>query len=279
MVNGAWLIVSSLFVVYCSLFIVHYSLFKLPTMRYVRVLFVIVAVLTKSFIAKSQTADELIEKHIEAIGGKDAWRKVNTLRIDGNLNMQGTDIKISLVQLHGKGVRQDLTVQGMDGYQIITPGKGWTFMPFQGQTEVTPMSEEDLKHSQNELDTHGSLLDYKEKGHTAELAGKEVIDGVDCYKISLTLKSGEKEAVFIDPKHYYVIRTTTIQTVSGQDRELQTNYREFEKLAEGIVLAKSLELPYGTMTLEKIEVNTPVDESIFSPAYTPEATQGSRDNK
>src|SRR5688572_12265575 len=88
----------------------------------------------------AQTVDEVISKHIEAIGGKDAWKKVSSLKIDGILNVQGTDVNISLVQLHGKGMRQDVTVQGMSGYQIVTPTKGWTFMPFQGQTEVSLMS-------------------------------------------------------------------------------------------------------------------------------------------
>lgn len=236
-------------------------------MRFLRALLITIVATAGSFISMSQTADELITKHIEAIGGKEAWKRVSTLKIDGNLNVQGTDIKISLVQLHGKGMRQDIVVQGMDGYQIVTPTKGWTFMPFQGQTEVTAMSEEDLKQAQTELDTHGSLLEYKEKGHTAELAGQEIIDGTTCYKIVLNLSSGKQETVFIDSKNYYVVRTTTKQTLNGQNQELETNYSNFEKMPEGIVVAKSLELPYGTMTLTRVEVNKPVNEDIFTPAY------------
>jgi len=242
-------------------------------MNSIRVLLITIVTMAGTFILKAQTADEIITKHIEAIGGKDAWKKVNTLKIDGNLNVQGTDIKISLVQLHGKGMRQDIIVQGMEGYQIVTPTKGWTFMPFQGQTEVTPMGEEELKQAQTELDTHGSLLEYQEKGHTAELAGKENINEAECYKIVLTLNSGKKETVFIDSKNYYVVRTKTNQKVNGQDQELETNYSSFEKMPEGIVVAKSLTLPYGTMTLNKIEVNKPIDEKVFTPAYNVETRE------
>lgn len=245
-------------------------------MRSLRIFLMTIVTMAGTFIAKSQTVDEVITKHIEAIGGKEAWKKVNTLKIDGNLNVQGTDIKISLVQLHGKGMRQDIMVQGMEGYQIVTPTQGWTFMPFQGQTEVTAMSVEDVKQAQNELDTHGSLLDYKEKGHTAEMVGKENIDGTECYKIVLTLNSGKKETVFINSKNYYVVRTTTNQKVNGEDQELETNYSGFEKIPEGIVVAKSLTLPYGTMTLSKVEVNTPVDEKVFIPTYNVEKTQEPR---
>ena len=31
-----------------------------------------------AFIVKAQTADEIIAKHVEAIGGADAWKKVQS---------------------------------------------------------------------------------------------------------------------------------------------------------------------------------------------------------
>jgi hypothetical protein len=245
-------------------------------MRSLRILFIAIVVLAGTIITKAQTVDEVITKHIEAIGGKDAWNKVNSLTIDGILNVQGADVKISLWQVHGKGMRQDILVQGIAGYQIVTPTQGWTFLPFQGQTEVSAMSEEDLKQAQNELDTHGSLVDYKEKGHTADLAGKENIGGTECYKILLALNSGKKETVFIDSKNYYVVRTITKQKVNGQEQDLQTTYSAFEKIPEGIVVAKSLTLPYGTMTLNKVEVNKPVDENLFKPVHNKDEKQEPR---
>ena len=176
-------------------------------------------------------------------------------------------IKITLLQLHGKGMRQDIALQGMTGFQILTPTEGWTFLPFQGHTEVMPMSQEDVKQSQNELDTHGSLLDYKEKGHSAELKGTENINGMDCYKLVLTLNSGKVETLFIDSKNYYLVRSTTKTNVNGEEQEMETNYTGFEKTPEGIVMAKSLMLPYGTMTINKLQVNFPVDETVFNPVY------------
>jgi hypothetical protein len=215
----------------------------------------------------AQAVDEVIAKHIEAIGGKDAWKKVNSLKLDGVLNMQGSDISVSVIQLHGKGMRQDISVQGMAGYVIVTPTTGWTFMPFQGQTEVTAMDQEDVKQAQNELDTHGSLLEYKEKGHTVELAGKENLNGTECYKLLLTFNSGKKETVYIDSKTHYAVRSITTQKTNGQEQQIETNYSGFEKTPEGIVFAKLITLPYGTMTVTSLKVNTTVNEEMFKPTY------------
>ena len=234
-------------------------------MKSLRAFILATVFLACSVFSYAQTVDEIVEKHIHAIGGKEAWKKVNSLHVTGVLNVQGTDVNIQLVQLHGKGMRQDIEVQGVSGFQIVTPTEGWTFMPFQGQKEVTAMSQEDVKMFQNELDTHGSLIDYKEKGHIAELAGKETINGSETFKLIITLNSGKKETVFIDSKTFHIVRSMTTQKMNGQEEQLETSYNNFERTPDGIVVARSLVLPYGTMTLSKIEVNKQVNELMFSP--------------
>ena len=251
-----------------------YCLPQFITMKKIsRVLLLALFMFSGVIAATAQTVDEVIDKHIAAIGGKDLWNKINSITLDGILNVQGTDINITLNQLHGKGMRQDIAVQGMKGFQIVTPTQGWMFMPFQGQNEVTAMSPEDVKRAQNELDTHGPLLNYKEKGHTAELAGKENINGAECYKLALTLNSGKKGTVFIDTKTYYVVRTIIKQQVSGQEQDVETTFSAFEKIPEGITVAKTLALPYGNMTITKDEINKPIDEKLFQPAYDTEISK------
>ena len=245
-------------------------------MSLLRGLLVTIVLICGFFPLYAQTVDEVIANHIEAIGGKDAWKKVNSLEVDGTLTLQGNDVSVTLIQLHGKGMRQNISVQGMVGYQIVTPTAGWTFLPFQGQTEVNAMSEEELKQAQNELDVHGSLLEYAEKGHAAELAGKENIGQTDCFKIVLKLNSGKVETLYIDSKNYYLVRTVTRQNVNGQEEDLETNYSEFEKTPEGLVIAKAITLPYGTMAINKVQVNSPVDENLFKPIYNVEKAAGPR---
>ena len=221
--------------------------------------------LAGNVISFAQTAEEIIAKHIEATGGLDAWKKVNSIKIEGILNVQGNDVAISFIQLHGKGMRQDISVQGMSGYQIVTPTKGWTYLPFQGQTEVVPMSDALVKQSQNQLDPRGSFVEYKEKGHSAELAGKESVNGSECYKIVLTFNSGVKETALIDSKTFYVVLIRTRQMINDELQEMETAYSNFEKIPEGIIIPRLLALPHGNLVINKIEVNKPIDEKIFQP--------------
>jgi len=214
----------------------------------------------------AQTVDEIVNKHIEAIGGADAWKKVNSMVSTGSLKVQGADIGMNIAVLNGKGSRTDISAMGMNGYMIVTPTAGWNFMPFQGQKTPEPITADDLKEAQEALDVQGNLLDYKAKGHSIELLGKDDVDGVEAFKIKETLKSGKVETIFIDPKTYYIIRSISKQKANGKESDVTTNLSNYQKLPEGIMVPMSITLPFGEMTLSKVELNKPIDENIFKPS-------------
>ncbi len=225
----------------------------------------IIAVAAISF-TYAQTADEIVNKYITAIGGADAWKKVNSMVTTGSLKVQGADVNVGMTVLNGKGFRQDISLMGMNGYQIVTPTGGWNFMPFQGQKAPEPITADDLKESLDQLDAQGSLIDYKTKGHSIEYLGTEDVDGVEALKVKQTLKGGKAETLYFDPKTYYIIRVKAKQKANGKEVEVTTNLSNYQKLPEGIMMPLSIGLPYGEMTVSKVEINKPVDESIFKSA-------------
>lgn len=223
------------------------------------------ALLLTAHLGFAQTADEIVDKYITAIGGKDAWQKVKTMKQEGTMKVQGADVNVAMTVLHGKGSRQDIAVMGMNGYQILTPEAGWSYMPFQGQTKPEPMTADMVKESADAYDAQGALLNYKEKGHTVEYLGKEDLDGTEAYKLRVTHKSGKTETIFIDPATHYLLRTITKQKANGQEMEVITGLSNYKKLPEGILVPMSLTLPFGELTINKVEINPAVDEKIFKP--------------
>ncbi len=240
-------------------------------MKLIKPLFTVVASVALAFSATAQTADEIVNKYITAIGGADNWKKINSVTSEGNLTVQGADVTVVMTVLNGKGMRQNISVNGMTGYQIMTPTAGWNYMPFTGQQSPEPVTEETLKESADMYDTQGSLIDYKTKGHTIEYLGKEDVEGTEAHKLKLTRKNGKVETMYFDPASYLMIRTVSKQKANGQEAEITTNLSNYKKLPEGILLPMSVSVPVGPgmmadLTFTKIEINKPVDEAIFKPS-------------
>lgn len=218
--------------------------------------------------AQAQTADEIVNKHIEAIGGKDNWKKVNSMKMEAGLSVQGMDVPVTIYQIHNKGQRQEFTVMNMTGYSIITNEGGWNFNPMGGQTKPEPMTADELKAAQDGLDIQGDMLDYAAKGHKIELLGKEDVDGTEAFKLKLTRKSGSEVINYIDPATYYIIRTVNKVKVNGQEVEQKINVSNYQKLPEGIVVPFSMEMPGAPapVMVKKVEVNPTLDPALFKPA-------------
>jgi hypothetical protein len=208
---------------------------------------------------------------VAAIGGADNWKKVNSIVTSGSMSMQGTEISLTRTVVHNTGFKNEISLMGMSGYQILTPTEGWNFMPFNGQTSAEAMTADDVKEGQNDLDAQGAVVDYASKGHSAEYLGKEDVDGTECHKVKLTYKTGKTETMFFDPSSFYLVKSIATQKANGQEFEMTTSYSNYEKLPEGIVIAKSMSLPLGPgmnadFSVSKIEVNKTIDPSTFKPS-------------
>lgn len=220
-----------------------------------------------TLFVQAQTADEVVTKHIDATGGADAWRKINSLKTEGTLTVQGSmQIPVVITQLHNKGMRAEFSVMGQTAYQIMTPTAGWNYMPFQGHTKPEPSTADQVKDGEDDLDVQGSLVDYKTKGHSVTLIGKEDFEGVEAHKLQLTLKGGKVQTFLIDPKTFYILKASSKQNVNGQEMENSFTMANYTKLPEGIVVPMSITRPEGEMVITKITVNGPVDENLFKPA-------------
>ncbi len=229
-------------------------------------LFVLTAILIPLSIATaySQTADDIISKHIDAIGGKAAWQKVHSVKLTGTVSAQGMDINVGMTGVQNKGARMEITMMGMTGYSINTPTAGWTYMPFNGQQKPEALTPDQVKYQQDELDLQGVLLDYKAKGHIAELEGKEDVEGTECWKIKLTLKNGKTLTDFFDPDSYLLIREVNKATVDGTEQTQTVDYSNFQKLPEGITFPMSMNNGMGDFVIKKAEINIPVADSLFA---------------
>lgn len=216
---------------------------------------------------KAQTADEIVNKHLEAMGGIEKLKTISTIVMDGSLNLMGNDVPLKIYLKHNFGFRQEIEFMGMKNYFLFRKDSAWTFIPAQGQQKPEPLPQEAVQKASNTLDAQGELVDYKAKGHSIELLGKEDVDGTECFKIKVKYKNAEEATLYIDAKTFFLVQKYEKANVNGQETEAVTKYSNYTKHSSGLMFAMTMEggaLP-GAINFTKVELNTVLADAFFNP--------------
>lgn len=206
------------------------------------------------------TADELVAKNLEARGGADSLRAIKSLHTVGKMRLGGgVEAKTETFAIAPDRIRFEFSLQGLTAINAWDGKQAWTVQPFEGRRDPQKMSSDDAKDLVLAANIGGSLLDWKAKGSKLEYLGTEDIDGTDAHKLRVTFKNGDSQVLFLDPDHFLEIRTEDHLTIRGQEQVNRTDLGEYAQVA-------GVYFPYeqGQNQIESIEVNTPIDASIFN---------------
>lgn len=213
--------------------------------------------------AHAQTVDEVIAKHIDAIGGKDKLSQVKSLYTESSVEVMGNAAPQKEYLLEGKGYKMELDFNGTSIVNCYNDKGGWAVNPMAGGADAQAIPNEAYQAGRSQIFVGGILIDYAAKGYKAELAGK---DG-DLIKIKVT-GNGNETSYFIDPKTYLLAKSVIKGEVMGQSVEITTTYSDYKKTDFGIMVPYAKNIDMGMFQLaqkiEKVEVNKTIDEQIFA---------------
>jgi outer membrane lipoprotein-sorting protein len=215
---------------------------------------------------QSQSLDDVLKQHFSAIG-QDKLLKVNTQKATGKIIQNGVEIPFTQLAKRPDKVRVEGTFQALTFVQTYNGKEGWSVNPFAGATDPQPMSEDALKSMKYQSDIDGMLWNWKEKGYTVTLDGKEDMEGTSCYKIKLTTKDDDSFVFYIDSDSYIMIRSNTKIKVMGNESESDTYYSNYIQV-EGLAIPGKIETKMngqltGTIVIDKVELNIDLADSLF----------------
>ena len=235
-----------------------------------------VAVLLTPMLS-AQTVDEIIAKNVQARGGMDKIKSVQTIRSTGTMTMgPGMEAPGSLIQKRPDMARLEFTVQGLTAIQAYDGKDAWQIMPFMGKKDPEAMSADDKKDMEENADIDGPLVDYKSKGNKVELLGKDKLEGTDAYKLKVTLKNGDVITMYLDADSFLEIKEEVKRTVRGTEQEVESSLGDYKEV-NGLMFPFAMEngikgsQQKEKLTLSKIELNVPVDDAIFKMPAAPAA--------
>ncbi|RYY62682.1 MAG: hypothetical protein EOO05_01930 [Chitinophagaceae bacterium] len=219
------------------------------------------------FSAFSQTIDEVYTKYITTAGGAANGDKIKTMKITGTLTVQGMDLPLIQHIISGRGVKTDVEVMGSSVQFSYLDGAGWKINPYGGAPEATAMDESELADFRDQTAPVSPLFDSKKNGDKLELAGEETLPDGKAWKIKATSKDGRVTEYFVNSTSFDLVKSVSKRTVNGAEMNVEAGYGDY-KLVEGVRLPFSLSTSGGpvnqAITIEKYEINVPVDEKIFA---------------
>ncbi len=224
--------------------------------------------------AQAQSVDDIINKYIDAKGGKDKLNAIKSVYMEGSREMMGSEVAVKVTTVQGLLFRNDFEFGGTSGYTIVTPSQGWSFIPMRSQNvEIIPADR--LKTMQGQLDIAGPLVDHIAKGNKVELQGKETVNGKEAHKIKMTLNSGKELTFFIDTQTNFLIQSRQMSAAMGNNapQEMITNYSDYKSI-DGIMFPQTITNPGigvtgGSTTFDTIIINKTIDESQYKPSNNP----------
>lgn len=219
-------------------------------------------------VTTAQTLDDIIAKHVQAMGG-DKLGKLESLRIKAEMDIMNMKVPINTTIIQGRGFRSETTVQGMTVVQAINGNTGWAINPMTGQTKATPIPEDAVKSMSAETDLTG-LYNYKQKGYKLTLDGEEDLAGAKVYKVTMALPNGITRINYISKDTFYILKIVARTTVNGQDvtsENVQSDFRAVDGVYYPFTSEVTTSAMPGTkmaLKITSLEVNPKIDPNIFT---------------
>jgi outer membrane lipoprotein-sorting protein len=224
----------------------------------------------------AQTADEIIEKHLAATGGRAALGKVTSRVSNGTIalttpvgelkgtidlyqkkpNKTRTLVKIDATAIGGGQITSDQRFDGTSGYVIDS---------FNGNRDITGDQLEAMKSGSFPT----PFLNYKESGMAVVLGDREKVDTRDTYVIQLTPKAGPGVKAFFDVENFMLVKTIitiNVPQLGGPvDQVVEfSDFRDVDGIKLPYVTKSSNPVQTILATVTDVKQNIEIDDSSFT---------------
>ena len=209
------------------------------------------------------SVDEIVAKHLDAIGGLERLKDIQTMKKVAKVTMQGRETTTTMYFKRPNMSRQETTV---DGKQVINAFDGttpWIINPHTGFNRPVAVSGAQAASIREDSSFDSPLVDYKSRGTIIDYVGKEPLGEGEAHHLRVTSASRQVRHLYLDATTYLELKLAA--DVGGAKLEqLSSDYRD----VEGVKVAHHLKTMVNgavqaEMQLESVEFNLPLETALF----------------
>ena len=205
-------------------------------------------------IPEGMTAEKVVNKYIEAIGGKEKVMAVKTVMMVSNATVQGTPLLMTMKASAPNKTSQVISVMGNTFQKAVFDGK-IGYEESRGQRKV--LEGDDLEKAKNKNTLFGDL-NYT----SGELVRIEPLEG----KNAIVLKYLGKEIFYDMTSGLKVKSVETVKTPDGKEVKVPTTFSDYKEV-NGILFPHAVGQKSGPMdlnfTISEIKINEGVTDEDF----------------
>ena len=221
----------------------------------------------------SITADEVLQKAVEAAGGEAALRKVKTRIIETDIDLENQGVKGTTVS-YTKAPNRAATETTITALGKVI-ARGWEFFDGSNGEEAYTFSPVDrlagkrLEDARIGADFY-SQLDWKTNFKKVELLGTGKVGDEDAYIVSFQSEKGTPFKEYYSTKTFLLLKRDGIIASSTSEQSLPytTTYSDY-RVVDGI------KMPFKTInysisngnivsTIKSVKQNVPLDDKLFA---------------
>jgi len=220
----------------------------------------------------SQKAADILEKMVEALGGRKVLENIKDTTLSGSAEVMGASLTVTIYKKEPNKLRRDMDIMGTRLINAYDGEIAWSAGPF-GQPpheDAGRMAEETKASAQG--DAYAALLHPEKYGITYALKGKEKIEGKEYFVLEQILPGGFKTILktiqYVDTETYLIYKYKNIflnsKGVEVTDESFVSDYKK----VDGTMIPHSLTVPMEgqapfKLTITKVVFNMGLEDSLF----------------
>lgn len=214
--------------------------------------------------AHAQTVDDILARNLQALGGRAALDRVQSVRQTSRLVLPGSEATIVVYSKRPNLVRQELMVAGDTAIEAYDGSVAWAINRVMGVTGPTALSGTQAEAIRNQSGFDGILASARARGDLIDLVGAETLRGRSVIHLRLSATDHHRQVqCYVDAETYLEVRTVTESRAGRLEQDL-LDYRPVEGVMMPFTIKTTIAgRPVGDVVVSKVEMNVPIDDAIF----------------
>ncbi len=217
-------------------------------------------------VADRPQIDRVLDRYVEALGGRDAWQNVTSRVATGTFEMPDLGLT-GTAEIYSKAPNRMMLALTMPGVGTTRTGfngaTGWADDPQSGLRSLSGTELEDIKRDA----AFYREIDLKSVYPKMVLKGSETIGGRNAHVVEATSADGKTATMYFDKESGLLVRDKVMREGLGGLSETETTYEDYTKI-DGLYLPLTLRQSNSLLNfvvkIKDVKHNVAIDDSKFN---------------